>query len=376
MARPAITAEGSRPPRPRRTGRSLAGSFKWAPGVNRATRIRFNDVGLPKGRQMSAPSGQGISTGTEAEDYGDTYYRSHCGSDEAYEWSSPHWRTFFTTVAERIRAATNPQSVLDVGCARGLLVQALCEQGVDAYGIDVSQYAIETAHPDVAPRLSVGYADKVEGSWDLITCIEVLEHMAPADAERAIDSMCAASGRVLLSSTPSDFSEPTHINVREPAAWAASFAARGFFRRTDVDLSFVAPWTVLFERADLTRRDLVYRYEHYAHPMLMEVLEKRAALRDAHRKLNAPGQREMDELRHTLLTSRDHAIGAEAEAGQWRARFERAAAELAEARDELIETHEHLAETLDQLDKAYSSGTWRVGKAIVHPIADFRRRLR
>ena len=94
-----------------------------------------------------------------------------------------------------------------------------------------------------------------------------------------------ASDRVLLSSTPSHFDDPTHINVREPAAWAASFAERGFFRRTDVDLSFIAPWAVLFERVDVTERDLVYRYERYAYPMRVEVLEKRAALWNAQREL-------------------------------------------------------------------------------------------
>lgn len=341
---------------------------------------------------MSAPSGQPTSVGTDAQDYDDAYYRSQLGSHQPYDWASPHWRTFFTTVAERIRAATNPRSVLDVGCARGLLVQAFCEQGVDGYGIDVSQHAIETAHPDVASRLSVGSAEKIAGSWDLITCIEVLEHMSPADAERAIDSMCAASDRVLLSSSPSDFSEPTHVNVREPAAWAASFAERGFFRRTDVDLSFIAPWTVLFERDDLTQRDLVYRYEHYAYPMRVEVLEKRAALRDTHRKLKEPSdfQKRLDEataanleLRHKLLTSRDHVIGLEAEGAQWRLRYENAVAELeeihaqlGEARDELVATHQRLAEVLDQLHAAYTSTTWQVGTAIVRPLSRLRRGLR
>jgi SAM-dependent methyltransferase len=330
---------------------------------------------------MSSPSG----VRTEPQDYGDTYYNNYGGVDQPYEWDSPHWRTFFTMVADRVRAVTNPSSVLDVGCARGLLVQAFCEQGVDAHGIDVSQHAIGTAHPDVASRLSVGSADKVAGSWDLITCMEVLEHMAPADAERAIDAMCVASDRVLISSTPSHFAEPTHINVREPAAWAASFAERGFFRRGDVDLSFVAPWAVLFERADVTRRDLVYRYERYAYPMHVEVLEKRAALLDAHRKIQEPSdlqtrldeataanldlkiqesdlQTRLDEataanldLRHRLLTSRDHAIGAEAEAAQSRLRYEQAVAKL---------------------DETYSSATWRVGRAIARPISRVRRRHR
>ncbi len=359
---------------------------------------------------MSVPNGQSSLMGTEADDYGETYFRSHCGADEPYEWDSPHWRTFFTMVADHIRAVTNPSSVLDVGCARGLLVQAFWEQGVDAYGIDVSEHAIETAHPDVASRLSVGSADKVAGPWDLITCIEVLEHMAPAEVELAIDAMCAASDRVLISSTPSDFTEPTHVNVREPAAWAASFAERGFFRRIDVDLSFLTPWAVLFERADVTRRDLVSRYELYAYPMRVEVLKKRAALLDAHRKISeleaaasesaAPETApegdlqsllaEAMDLRHKLLTSRDHAIGAEAEAAQWRLAYEEAVAERDETRRELDEGRHQLDATRDQLDgtrdqldetrehlyTAYSSITWRVGKAIVSPFSRLRHRHR
>lgn len=340
---------------------------------------------------MSAPSEQPASVGTDAEDYGDNYFHGYGGVDEPYDWDSPHWRAFFTMLAERLRAVTNPSSVLDIGCARGLLVQAFHEQGVNAYGIDVSQRAIETAHPDVASRLSVGSAEHIEGSWDLITCIEVLEHMAPDASERAIDSMCAASERVLLSSTPTHFSEPTHINVREPAAWAASFAERGFFRRTDVDLSFVAPWTALFERADLTQRDVVYQYERYAYPMRVEVLEKRAALRDAQRELaQRPSlakeeksrlERQLNEvsaanleLRHTLLTSRDHAIGIAAELGQWRVRYEQASAELSDVRHQLREAHEHVAEMVDSLHTAYDSRTWRVGRAIVGPFAWLRRR--
>jgi SAM-dependent methyltransferase len=324
---------------------------------------------------MSAPHGQPTSAGTEAHDYEDTCYRNHCGADEPYDWDSPRWRTFFAMVADRIRAVANPSSVLDVGCGRGLLVQAFCEQGVDAYGIDASQHAIETAHPNVATRLSLGTAEEIDGSWDLITCIEVLEHMAPAAVEQAIHSMCAASDRVIVSFTPSNFSEAAHISVREPAAWAGSFAERGLFRRTDVDLSFLAPWAPLFERADVTKRDLVYRYEHCAYPLRIEVLEGRAALLDAHRKItelertgsgSAVGssdlqsrlddlQSRLDErnaanldLRHELLTSRDQAIGAEAEAAQWRLRYKDAVAEP---------------------DTAYSSTTRRMGRAIIRRIA-------
>ena len=94
--------------------------------------MRCNQSG--KDLQMSVQNEQAGSVGTDAHDYDRSYYHSYGGVDEPYDWDSPHWRTFFTMVAERVKAITNPSSVLDVGCARGLLVQAFCEQGVDDTG--------------------------------------------------------------------------------------------------------------------------------------------------------------------------------------------------------------------------------------------------
>lgn len=48
--------------------------------------------------------------------------------------------------------------VLDIGCAKGFLVKDLmivCP-GLEAYGIDISEYAIENAEPEVKDRVSVG----------------------------------------------------------------------------------------------------------------------------------------------------------------------------------------------------------------------------
>jgi len=261
---------------------------------------------------------------TTTDDYTSCYYISHLGSEEEYGWDSPGWRAFFTNVANKMVALVGAKRVLDVGCARGLLVQAFVEAGVEAHGTDISETAITSAHPDVRSRLSVATAvDPIEGSWDLVSCIEVVEHMSSGDADRAIANMCAVTEQVLFSSGPGDYSEPTHVNVRPPADWAASFAEHGFFRRTDVDLSFLTPWAVLFERADLDIRAVVHRYEAYAYPMRVEVLDKRAALLEAHRTISGhdePKKAELKvqiaELKHRLLTSRDHAIGAEATAAR------------------------------------------------------------
>jgi len=50
------------------------------------------------------------------------------------------------------------KKVLELGCAKGFVVEDLREMGVDAYGIDVSQYAIDQASPAVKPYLTVADA--------------------------------------------------------------------------------------------------------------------------------------------------------------------------------------------------------------------------
>ncbi|WP_248579330.1 class I SAM-dependent methyltransferase [Nocardioides sp. InS609-2] len=225
------------------------------------------------------------SIGTRADDYMGAYYASHLGGDE-YDWSSESWRSFFTRAATRLVALTSATNVLDVGCAKGLLVQAFATVGADASGFDHSAHAIESAHPDVRAKLYVASATApIEGRFDLVTCVEVLEHMSPTDAELAIDSMCAATDLILFSSTPTDFEEPSHVNVRPTPDWAASFAERGFFRRTDVSVDFLTGWALLLERHDLTRRDVVHRYESQYVSLHTEVLEKRLALLESHRLL-------------------------------------------------------------------------------------------
>jgi ubiquinone/menaquinone biosynthesis C-methylase UbiE len=48
--------------------------------------------------------------------------------------------------------------VLDVGCAKGFLVKDLVAIGIDAYGIDVSEYALMQCEPEVVGRLHLGSA--------------------------------------------------------------------------------------------------------------------------------------------------------------------------------------------------------------------------
>ena len=126
-------------------------------------------------------------------------------------------------------------------------------RGIEAFGRDLSSYAIEQVPQGLKPYCDCGtIADPISGSYDLVTCIEVLEHMPPNDARRAVENMCRVAPRVLFSSSPTDFAETTHINVQPPVYWMHLFAEQGFGPQCNYDASYICPWAILFERRETT----------------------------------------------------------------------------------------------------------------------------
>lgn len=205
----------------------------------------------------------------------DAYYYEHCcgrpyGRDPVLD-------QFFAAIADRIVADLAPARVLDAGCAMGLLVRALRERGVQADGIDVSEYAISKVPAEVAPYCRVGsIADPFDQRYDLIVSIEVVEHMPPREADRAVANLAAHADAVLFSSSPFDLREPTHQSVRPPEAWAEAFARQGLYRDVDHDAGYVNAWAVLFRRDELPPPALIRRYERWGFAREYAAREARA----------------------------------------------------------------------------------------------------
>ena len=94
-----------------------------------------------------------------------TYFATGCGLP--YERNA-HWLGFFGGIADRIVREINPRTALDAGCAMGFLVEALRERGVEAYGVDISEYAISQVHPSVKPYCRLGsITEPFERRYDL-----------------------------------------------------------------------------------------------------------------------------------------------------------------------------------------------------------------
>jgi len=221
----------------------------------------------------------------DASAFNEFYYRNCCG--QPYERNEA-WLTFFGTVADRVVSDINPKRVLDAGCATGMLVEALRARGVDARGIDLSSFAIQSAPDTLRAYLREGsIADPLGERFDLIVCIEVLEHMAAEDADRAIANITAQTDDVLFSSTPFDYKEPTHVNVRMPEEWAEAFARHGFYRDVDFDASFITKWAVRFTRRSVPAHRLVRDYERRYWQARAAELDSRSHALDLQQRLQA-----------------------------------------------------------------------------------------
>ena len=73
-----------------------------------------------------------------------------------------------------IKKYFNFKNCVDIGCAKGFLVHALRLIGCDAWGEDISEYAINNGHPKAKPYLSAPNNKK----YDLLICKDVLEHIS------------------------------------------------------------------------------------------------------------------------------------------------------------------------------------------------------
>jgi ubiquinone/menaquinone biosynthesis C-methylase UbiE len=86
--------------------------------------------------------------------------------------------------------------VLDVGCAKGFFVKDLIDKKIDAYGIDISKYAIDNCHSSVTTRLSVGNAINIpypDNSFKLVFSINTLHNLKKKQCTKAIQEIMRVS---------------------------------------------------------------------------------------------------------------------------------------------------------------------------------------
>jgi 2-polyprenyl-6-hydroxyphenyl methylase / 3-demethylubiquinone-9 3-methyltransferase len=107
------------------------------------------------------------------------------------------------------RCALSQRRVLDVGCGGGLLAEALARHGAHVSGIDLAPGMIEVARLHAhESQLQIDYhlceaqqfADVAASAFDVITCMELIEHVpSPAQLLSAITRLLRPGGDLFVS---------------------------------------------------------------------------------------------------------------------------------------------------------------------------------
>lgn len=107
------------------------------------------------------------------------------------------------------RASLGGANVLDIGCGGGLLSEAMARRGAHVTGIDLGRTAIEVAtlhaleagvKVNYAVESAEAHATRLPGHYDIVTCLEMLEHVPdPDQIVTTIRNLVKPGGQVFLS---------------------------------------------------------------------------------------------------------------------------------------------------------------------------------
>ncbi|MEE8058457.1 MAG: bifunctional 2-polyprenyl-6-hydroxyphenol methylase/3-demethylubiquinol 3-O-methyltransferase UbiG [Pseudomonadales bacterium] len=100
-------------------------------------------------------------------------------------------------------------TLLDVGCGGGILCEAMAQRGAIVSGIDMGQAPLSVAKlHQLESGVEVNYqhstaedlANKAADKYDIVTCLEMLEHVPdPASVIQACATLCKPGGHLYFS---------------------------------------------------------------------------------------------------------------------------------------------------------------------------------
>ncbi|MGO3344080.1 MAG: bifunctional 2-polyprenyl-6-hydroxyphenol methylase/3-demethylubiquinol 3-O-methyltransferase UbiG [Marinomonas sp.] len=107
------------------------------------------------------------------------------------------------------RAQLSGKKVIDIGCGGGILSEAMSALGAHVKGIDMGEAPLAVARLHLEEsKLDIDYekitaeeiADREAGTYDVVTCLEMLEHVPdPASVIKACMSLVKPGGHVFFS---------------------------------------------------------------------------------------------------------------------------------------------------------------------------------
>jgi hypothetical protein len=163
------------------------------------------------------------------KDYYENGVKKHISGYENYKWIPER------SIPEAIDIKNNFtfNSCVDYGCAKGFLVSALRLIGCEAYGEDISEYAIKNCKPDVSKYLSYPNNNK----YDLLICKDVLEHVLEQELSNLLKKLHSKANEFLFVIPLGDDDkfrireyeiDITHVTKKDEEWWISLFKSNDF----------------------------------------------------------------------------------------------------------------------------------------------------
>lgn len=111
------------------------------------------------------------------------YFRGRTNLEPKHFLDAYMWKEYF-----------KPEIALDIGCGVGQRVFTLFSYGIDAFGCDISEYAIKNSpfKGILKDRLSIWditQSNDFKGRIDLVICYDILEHIDEKDLDKALKNI-------------------------------------------------------------------------------------------------------------------------------------------------------------------------------------------
>jgi len=141
------------------------------------------------------------------------------------------YRSPYHRFTEAILEVLEPESVADVGCGMGWIVEYLRTR-LPCIGVEGSRAALRLMRPDVRRLVHLADISSDEpipqmADYELVISIEVAEHI-PGHAVPRLLNWLTGGQRLLISAAPPGQRGNHHVNCQAPAYWVRRFSLRGF----------------------------------------------------------------------------------------------------------------------------------------------------
>jgi SAM-dependent methyltransferase len=192
---------------------------------------RVNDPEYPKAKAAELAKQWGF-------DYWDGDRRVNYGG---YKYMPGRWAPVAKLMIDHYGLKPGSK-VLDIGCGKGFQIFELTQvlPGIEVRGIDISNYAIEHAHPEVKQLIVQGtaaYLPYPDQSFDLVFSINTLHNLHNRELDQALREMervgrqkylCVESYRNEVEKANLLYWQTTCEQFNSPEDWAWWFQAAGY----------------------------------------------------------------------------------------------------------------------------------------------------